>query len=96
MWKTFLMDLSNVMVFCGLALGKSEILTIPIVQKFIKSREEVGKAVDVDQIDMALEFLYFAEFLERTGEKDEYGYKIYTRHIPLKAGKLIHDQENKL
>lgn len=76
------MELSNVMVFCGSTLEKSEILTIPIVQKFIKSREEVGKAVDVDDIDMALEYLYFAGFLERTGEKDEYGYRIYTRYIP--------------
>jgi hypothetical protein len=45
----------NIMQFAGLYLEKHEYLTSLDLQRFIKDRPEVGKAIDIDRIEETLD-----------------------------------------
>ena len=57
------MDKSAIMEFAGIYLTKNKQLTIPALQKFIKNRDEVGKAIKPEEIEDALSMLYCAGFV---------------------------------
>jgi len=65
------MDKSAIMEFAGIYLTKNKHLTIPALQKFIKSRDEVGKVINPEEIEDALSMLYCGGFLNITHKSEE-------------------------
>ena len=57
------MDKANIMLFIGLALCKKKIITVGEIQRFIKSREEVGKILPPERINEVLEDLEYVGFV---------------------------------
>jgi hypothetical protein len=57
------MDKSAIMGFCGLYLQKYKHITAQALQKFIIERDEVGKAISIDDIEESLSMLYCGYFI---------------------------------
>lgn len=80
------MDVANIMVFAGLHLEEIEkkhpcgYITERTLQKFLIKREEVGKSVDFDQLNEALERLIQAGFLVQI-KGNQFG-SFYKRYLP--------------
>lgn len=68
------MQTSNIMIFTGMALKQKKQVNAPVVQKFIFDQDEVAKAIPIEDIEMALDLLRYAGFIEPVGEKGLYQY----------------------
>jgi hypothetical protein len=62
-WEV-VVDKDNIMEFAGLYLDKCKHLTVPALQKFIMSRDEVGKAIRIEDIEVALDKLCYGGFIK--------------------------------
>ena len=58
------MDKAIIMEFAGNFLSKYKHLTAPALQKFIMNRDEVGKAVSIEDIEDSLSMLYCGKFIK--------------------------------
>lgn len=65
------MDKSAIMEFAGIYLRKNKHLTIPALQRFIKNRDEVGKAIKPEEIEEALSMLYCGGFINIAHHSEE-------------------------
>ena len=60
-----IMDKANIMAFAGLMLEKHFVIDAPSLQKFIMARDEVGKAVSIEDIEDSLDLLRYAGFIKQ-------------------------------
>jgi hypothetical protein len=74
------MDTSNIMTFAGQALEKYDYLTVPLLQRYMMRREEVGKAISAEEIEDAISRLVAACFLDIRTDSDREC--VYVRHMP--------------
>jgi len=58
------MDKFAIAEFAGLYLQRNKNLTARKLQKFIMNREEVGKAIPIDEIEDCLSMLQYASFIK--------------------------------
>jgi len=72
------MDSGSIMEFAGLYLLKHKYLTTPSLQRFIMNRIEVGKAISPEEIEIALDKLRYAGFIEQV-LKDQDGWTVYAK-----------------
>jgi hypothetical protein len=79
------MEQSNLMTYAGMALEQSEKhgngqITEQYMQDYLMNRDEVGHAVDIDEISESFGRLLQAGFLEMyKGDREGC---IYTRYVP--------------
>lgn len=71
----------NIMTFAGLFLNKKGYITPIELQKFIMGREEVGKAVAIEDIEKALDTMRYAGWLNVAPDRNSL-YSVYTRNMP--------------
>jgi hypothetical protein len=57
------MDKAYIMVYAGQCLEKYKTIDSKILQKFIMKKEEVGKPLPIEDIEEALNLLYYANFI---------------------------------
>lgn len=69
-----------IMMFAGKCLEKSGFITPSLLQKFIHDREEVGKFLPIEDINLALDNLVTAGFIEIVDTRDDT--VAYIRYVP--------------
>ena len=78
------MNIDNIMEFAGLFLQRHQYVSTPVLQKFIMKRIEVGRAIAPEDIDVALDKLSYAGFLELVQMNNE-GYPTYQKDTKYRA-----------
>lgn len=68
----------NIMIFAGLCLDKYKRFTSRDLQRFIRERPEVGKAVAIEKLDEVLDYMNYAKLLDVCGRQE--GFVIYKRY----------------
>ena len=62
----------NIMVFAGLCLDKFKQIDAPKLQRYIMSRDEVGKAVAIEDLEETLDYLNYAKFINVCGKSGKF------------------------
>jgi hypothetical protein len=80
------MDGYSIALFAGHYLEQYKKTSVPLLQKYIRNRDEVGKYIPPEEIEQVLNDLSLAYFLEISG-KDEWGNPVYKRVFPRTSGR---------
>lgn len=65
------MEMSNIMVFSGLAIEKNKLTDAIGVQRYILGHEDSGCVVSIEDIQEALSLLEYAGFIRQVNIKNE-------------------------